>query len=61
FARSSPRWSLRDLHGFAVIALWAMRDVPTYRKYTFAYSSCEIVKSHGVLDLSRRPLVKRSG
>ena len=27
---SSPRWSHRDLRGFAVIALRAMRDVPTY-------------------------------
>jgi len=31
-ARSSPRWLLRDLHGVAVIALRAIRDVPTYRQ-----------------------------
>jgi len=61
FAQSSPRWSLRDLHGVAVIALRAMRDVPTYCQVRLIHSFCENVEYHHVFRASQRKPVRTSG
>jgi len=61
FTRSSPRWSLCDPHGSAVIALRAMRDVPTYLWVRLIRSNCENNGNYHVFRPSLRKLARNVG
>ncbi len=60
FARFSPH-SPSGTHASGVTARWAVREVPTYRKYYFTRSSCEDPETHCISGTSLRSLMNASG